>query len=172
LSVLRKVTETQQGESDKSEEVSIEVRYGSEGRTVQLDRNSDRFQPPDQTRQFIFADGKDREISFADLIQFWNFDNRSAILQLIDKKLNPEGEGRGEFAEGNVKGIWIRNSDEKAMLLTKGVDTAEFVPCLDTAVENPKHVEAESIATKGWLGAMVRSIRATHIMTFFLGMIN
>jgi hypothetical protein len=104
------------------------------------------------------------------LIQFWNFDNGDAILRLVDKTVNQDEQSNEVFAEGNVKGgIRIENSDGKAMLLTEGVETAEFIPGLNTAVEKPKLVEAESVAAKDWIGAVAQSLQPTHIMTFFFG---
>jgi hypothetical protein len=173
LLVICRLTETQQSKFDKSEGVSIEVLYRSEGRRLQLDTNNDWFRPSDRTRQFIFTNAKDRDISIAELIQFWNFDNGDAILQLMDKTVNPEEQSKRVFAEGNVKGgIRIENSDGKAMLLTKGVETAEFIPDLNAAVEKPKLVEAESVATKDWIGAVAQSLQPTHIMAFFSGRLD
>jgi hypothetical protein len=154
---------------DDKDEGSVEVRYKTRDWICHLNSVDDWFSPSEPMRKLIFETGKDREISLSELIQFWNFDNNVAILQLIDRKLRREEYYTAESWKVNREQSQTQSGDGTADLIMAKGRFAEDVPASQSTIGTQPSVPSKSITSKGPLDSTARSLQISHIMTFLLG---
>ncbi|KAL5331546.1 hypothetical protein ACEPPN_001080 [Leptodophora sp. 'Broadleaf-Isolate-01'] len=154
---------------DDKDEGNVEVRYKARDWICHLNNVGDWFSPSEPMRKLIFETGKDREISLPELIKFWNFDNKVAILQLIDRKLRREECYTAESWKVNREQSQTQSGDGTTDLIVTEDRSAEDVPASRSTIGPQPSVPSKSVTNKGPLDSMAQSLWISHIMMFLLG---
>lgn len=171
LLVSERDGDNEEKHDDDKDEGSVEVRYKTRDWICHLNSEGDWFSPSEPMRKLIFETGKDREISLPELIQFWNFDNKVAILQLIDRKLHREECYTAESWKVNREQSETQSGDGTAGLIMTEDRSVEDVPASRATIGTQPSVPSKSITNKGPLDSMARSLQISHITMFLLGII-